>query len=62
MSCCRRSGPCALHLAEDHPAGTTYSTLHTGNGVALVPNYGDQEAAVAFAKAAIEHARRALGL
>lgn len=55
-SCCAR-GQCALHLAEEHPAGGTYSTLHTGRGIALVWNHGDQEVAAAFARAAYAHAR-----
>lgn len=61
MNCCIR-GMCATHLAEDHPAGGTASTVHTANGHAVVPNYGSQELAAAFARAAYQDGLARLGL
>lgn len=60
-NCCQ-FGPCGTHLAEQHPDGGTYSTLHTGNGIACVWNQDDQALAVAFTVAAIDHARQQMGL
>lgn len=57
--CCSR-GRCATHLAEDHPDGGTTSTMHVGDGLAIVWNYGEQELAGAFARAALDRGVREL--
>lgn len=64
MACCdcRQGGPCGRCLAEEHPDGLSTSSLHLGGSVACVPNYGGQELAVAFAKAAIDDGLRRLGI
>lgn len=51
--CCQRTH-CATCLAESHPAGGTYSTIHLGDGLALVPDYARQELVAAFVRAAYE--------
>jgi hypothetical protein len=61
LSCCARER-CALHLAEEHPAGMKASTVHLGSSLAVFPDTPSQELAGSGAREAYRLGLEALGI
>lgn len=60
-TCCAY-GPCATHVAEDHPDGGHASTICLPNGIAVFPDTDGQQLAIGATRAAYANGLRVLGL